>query len=595
MPKGRLLPSWLEGVEFVVGRKPLSLKRCPRAARLRLHVATLCLSPALAMVISAAQAQTLTPDMLSPTRDGVSAASELRLGPATDRQNSLNSPNSQNAPNSSQSDAADPDAPAPSRIGKIPTYGVPPAAGAAVTGYNSLNRRKPLKKPYPGEPKAPVSPGPGSPIPIVPEPPLTVVPSSLANKPPLPPALIGTVPGQPLRKRLKPDIDPFGPVGDYAGSFLVKSAVEVSGGYNSNPGRFTAPRGSPFYMISPEFLMVSDWSRHAVIADLRGSFTGYSQQFPSTDGTVSGVPENVDRPDFIGHVDGRLDVSKETRLTAQGRLRVATDNPGSPNVQFGLAKYPLFAALGTTLGLEQDYNRLSFGVGATFDRITYQDSKLTDGTSSSNIDRNYNQTGGVGRASYDILPGLRPFVEISADTRKRDTDVDRLGFNRNSSGASGRVGSTFELTRLITGEASIGYGARMYQDARLANLTGLLTTGVVTWQLTPLTALRAIATTSLDETTLANASGVVTRTYTGEVVHDFRRWLTGIGRFTYGTLDYQGAGRTDELYSASLDVIYRLSREWQLKAQIRRDDIKSNVPGSTTTANTVMVGVRAQN
>ena len=41
----------------------------------------------------------------------------------------------------------------------------------------------------------------------------------------------------------------------------------------------------------------------------------------------------IDRPNFIGHIDGRLDVSNDTRLLAQGRLLVTTDNPGSPNVQ----------------------------------------------------------------------------------------------------------------------------------------------------------------------------------------------------------------------------------------------------------------------
>ena len=541
-----------------------------------MRTAVLCVVVGATLASAEVSAQTITPGMLSPVRDGISAASELRL-------NQVNQATDATA------------TPAPSRIGKIPTYGVAVGSGAADTGYNSLNRRKPAKKPYPGEPKALKSPGPASPIPILPELPLTIPPSSLASKPPLPPALVGTVPGQPARRRLKADLDPFGPVGDYAGSFLIKSALEVSAGYNTNPGRFQTPRGSAFYLISPEFLAVSDWSRHALIADLRGSFNGYAQQYPSPDGTISGTPTNIDRPDFTGHVDGRLDVTNETRLTTQARLRVATDNPGSPNVPAGLAKYPIYTALGSTIGAEQDFNRFSVGVGATVDALRYQDSKLTDGSLNSNIDRNYNQYGGVARASYDILPGLRPFVEFSADTRKRETDVDRLGFNRNSTGASGRAGSTFEFTRLITGEASIGYGFRMYQDSRLNNLTGLLTAGSLTWQATPLTAFRVTATSSLDEATLANASGVVSRTYTGEVVHDFRRWLTGIGRFTYGTFEYQGAGRTDEIYSASADIIFRLSRSLQLKAQVRRDDIKSNVPGGSSTASAVMVGVRVQN
>ena len=47
-------------------------------------------------------------------------------------------------------------------------------------------------------------------------------PSEPANRPPLPPAMAGSVLGQPLRKRLVIDDDPFGPVGDYVGSFLVE-------------------------------------------------------------------------------------------------------------------------------------------------------------------------------------------------------------------------------------------------------------------------------------------------------------------------------------------------------------------------------------
>ena len=149
--------------------------------------------------------------------------------------------------------------------------------------------------------------------------------------------MAGTVPGQPLRKRMVIDDDPFGAVGDYVGSFLVKGAVELSAGYDTNPGRLAVPQGSPFYVIAPEFLAVSDWERHAVVADLRGSFTGYGNDLtPNANGTPLSAPIELQRPNFIGHIDGRLDVSRDTRLLGQGRLLVATDNPGSPNVQAGL-------------------------------------------------------------------------------------------------------------------------------------------------------------------------------------------------------------------------------------------------------------------
>ena len=63
------------------------------------------------------------------------------------------------------------------------------------------------------------------------------------------------------------------------------------------------------------------------------------------------------------------------RLTAQARLRVATDNPGSPNVQAGLARYPVYATLGGTFGIDQNFNRLQVSAGATVDRTAYTELK----------------------------------------------------------------------------------------------------------------------------------------------------------------------------------------------------------------------------
>ena len=346
------------------------------------------LLPCLALIAvweTHAHAQTLTPDMLRPVPDGFVTPQDSPLRKTSD-------------PLGGDTDdpkKADRYAPAPSRIGKIPTYGQPAASGASNSGFNSLNGVRKKTKLYPGQPKPKPSPGPGSPAPLPVDPNvrlrLSIPPSETANHPPVAPAMAGTVVGQPTRKRLKTDDDPFGAVGDYVGGFLVKSAVELSGGYDTNPGRISPPKGSPYYVIAPEFLAVSDWERHALVADLRGSFTGYADSFPPpADGSVLAAPTNVDRPDFTGHVDGRIDVTKDTRITAEARLRVGTDNPGSPNVQAGLASYPIYTTLGGTFGIDQNFNRLQVSAGATVDRTDYTNSKLTDGTTTTNDDRDFN-------------------------------------------------------------------------------------------------------------------------------------------------------------------------------------------------------------
>ena len=570
----------------------------PARGRRRRATILRALLPCLGLIAfeSFAQAQTLTPALLRPVRDGFVSPQESPLRRTSDATSDTAGDRTGDAANDAK--LRDKDTPAPSRIGQIPTYGLPAASGASTSGFDSLNRTRKRTKFYPGQARPKPPPGPGSRPPVISAGParLSIPPSETANKTPTPPAMAGTVAGQPPRKRLKIDDDPFGAVGDYAGGFLVKSAVELSGGYDTNPSRTFVPKGSPFYVVAPEFLAVSDWERHAVVADLRGSFTGYGNTFPPpADGTISSAPTSLDRPDFTGHIDGRLDVSHDTRLLGEARLRVSTDNPGSPNIQAGLAKYPVYTVLGSTVGVDQNFNRLQLSAGGTVDRTVYTDSKLTDGTSTSNDDRNFNQFGGVGRVSYDLLPGVKPFAEVEGDSRVHDVRFDRSGFRRDSSGGYAKAGSSFEFSRLLTGEFSLGYAARDYVDPRLDRLQGLLTSASLTWTATPLTTAKFYSSTSIDETTVPGVSGVLTHIYTVEADHDFRRWLTAIGKFTWGSLDYQGDGRSDKIYTVSGDLIYKMTRNLWVKGTLRRDWLDSNIAGNSTASTVAMVGVRLQN
>jgi hypothetical protein len=554
----------------------------------------------LALHPSPACAQRLTPGLFNPERDHFVAPQDRPLQKTAGTGDDTSADPDQSANSDANSDPTPRGRPAPSRIGQLPTYDVPAASGTGSSGFDSLNRTRKQPKYYPGQIKPKPRAGPGSPPPpvnIAGQLRSSILTAETApNRPPIAPAMAGTVPGQPPRKRLKVDDDPFGATGDYAGSFLIKSALEISGGYDSNPGRISPPKGLPSYVIAPEFLAVSNWDRHALVADLRGSFTGYGGSLPQTiDGAANSAPTNVDRPDFTGHVDGRIDVSTDTALTAQARLRIATDNPGSPNIQAGLARYPNFATLGGTFGFDQRFNRLQVSAGAVIERTAYQNSLLTDGETSSNDDRNFNQYGGVGRISYELTPAVKPFAEIEGDSRIHDLPFDRSGYQRDSSGGYAKAGSSFEFSRLLVGEASVGYAARDYVDPRLNRLEGLLTSASLIWTPTPLTTAKFIADTQIAETTLAATSGVLVHTFAFEVDHDFRRWLTAIGKFTYGTYEYQGDNRNDKTYSLEGDLLYKLTRSLWVKGTLRHDILDSSTPLSSSKATVGMLGVRLQN
>lgn len=487
-----------------------------------------------------------------------------------------------------------------------PSFGVAAAAGAADTGYDSLNRKRKIARkragysPTVGPPTPGPAPTPITPVivPIAPTSPALPT-AATANRSRVAPAMNGSVEGQPFRRRLKADDDPFGAVGFYRGPFLVKPAIEFLTGYDSNPGRIVGGKGSWLYMVAPELTAASDWERHSLTADLRGSFTGYGLRneagcdcLPGS--TASPLPVNIDRPNFIGKVNGRFDVSRDTRVLSEARLVVGTDNPGSLNIQTNLLRYPIFTSTGGSLGVAQTFNRFEVSATGTYDRTVYQNSTFSDRSTGTNVDRNFDQLGGVLRGSYEIMPTVRPFGEVAVDRRERDTQLDRFGYARSSKGDTVRVGSTFELGRLITGEASVGYTTRKYEDARLLGISGLVTTAALAWRPTGLTTVRFAAVSSVDESVLPGVSGAFTQTYTAEVEHAFRRYLIATLRTGMTNVTYEGLDRADKVYSIGGDLVYKFTRDVQAKAQIRHDWLNSSLSAANYDATLFMIGMRLQ-
>src|SRR5262249_38193494 len=272
---------------------------------------------------------------------------------------------------------------------------------------------------------------------------------------------------------------PYAPLGIEAGAFYMYPAIELIGGYSTNPGHEPGGNGARFYTVAPELRAQSDWIRHELKVDLRGSYIGYSP-----DETPS-----LSRPYLNGKIDGRIDVHEDTRVDLGTRVLVSTDNPGSPNLQAGLAKLPIYVTGGGIVGFGQRFNRFDLSIKGSVDRTIYQESLLTDGSTSSNDDRNFDQYAGVLRGGYEA-PGLMPFAELAIDTRIHDLNADSSGYQRNSNGIAGKAGAKFELSRALVGEAALGYAQRVYEDPRLADISGLIGNASLIWTASALTTVK---------------------------------------------------------------------------------------------------------
>jgi hypothetical protein len=513
-----------------------------------------------------------------------------------------------------------------------------PASGAGNTGYDSTNARKRTKlrgtepapnpvaptadanaetpdgPPPPVDPKAAaanaqaIAPGVAAPY-VVPRyqvpPPDT---DAFAAAPGAPPVELGPIRKLPPKRKAhtEPD-DPYAPLGVRAGAFDLFPAVELIGGYDTNPAHVAGSAGAALYTVAPELRAQSDWSRHELKVDLRGSYTDYS---PDETPALS-------RPYFNGKVDGRIDATRDTHIDLDTRLLISTDNPGSPNLQAGIAKLPVFATFGGSGGVTHQFNRFELGVKGDVERTVYQDSTLTDGTIASNADQNYNQYTGTLRGGYELMPGVKPFVEVSTDSRLHDLATDFNGFQRDSTGLIGKVGATFDLTGRLTGEIAVGYERRNYVDPRFDTLDAPIGNASLIWTATALTTVKLSASSVVGESTIPGVSGIIYRNIGLQIDHALRRWLIATAKFGFGVNTYKGGSdtstgsaaicdcvistpgdtspdRQDLVYEIGFGLTYKLSREVQIKGEVRRDWLHSNVAGNDYTSNVFLLGLRLQ-
>ena len=401
------------------------------------------------------------------------------------------------------------------------------------------------------------------------------------------PPLIGLPDGPerlpPPQRRKPPEADPWASLGLRTGGVTVLPAIEQAIGYDTNPNRVsTGVKGSAVHRTEAELRLRSDWPTHALTGALRGSYSAY----PGVRG--------ANRPEGEGNLALRLDVLRDTEIDLESRFRLDTQRPGSPELNVAVRDRPIVATLGASAGVTQRFNRLALGLRGSVERFAFEDARLTDGTVLDQGDRDLTQGTLRLRGTYELTPGLIPFVEAAVDARVHDRSIDRAGLRRDSTGVTARAGSTFEVTRTLTGEVSAGYQARDYEDPRLRELRGPVGEAALVWSASPLTTVRLRAVAVLDETTIPEASGAVAARGTLEVQHDLRRNLSVTAAATLAEADYRGIRLREETRSGTLRVDYKVTRSVALRASFTHERLTSTSPGADYTANVYFVGLRFQ-
>jgi hypothetical protein len=347
-------------------------------------------------------------------------------------------------------------------------------------------------------------------------------------------------------QRPRPELDPLGV---RLGSFVVKPSLDIGGTFNTNVfGTHGGERSDFIATEAPSVDVTSDWGNHAIAFHANGDF----RQF------ATNTTENVNN--FVTAVEGRLDILRGQYLEAAAGYQVQHEDRASPDATLG--KFPTEYDVTTgRLSYVRSQTRIGVEVDATLDQYQFSNEPTgAGGGEFINSDRNREVYTLTPRVSYEINPGYQAFVEVTGNARKYDRRFDANGFERSSAGYGAAVGTQFDLGRIITGSAYVGYQDQQYDDHRLSSTSGLWFGGSLLWNVTDLTSAKLTLTRTIEETILNNSSGFFDTEVAATVEHELLRNILIGGGLTYANSDYQGISRSDDLYGVNATARWLFNR-----------------------------------
>jgi hypothetical protein len=375
--------------------------------------------------------------------------------------------------------------------------------------------------------------------------------------------------------------DDYAPLGLRTGTFTWMPALETSAGRSSNiAGKPSALPGAVF-TVAPELVGKSDWSRHELQIDLRGSYA------------ATPVDHDYDKPNGQIQLRGRIDLSDEMRMDVrtgwswERQSNSSSDNPAETGVGSDLQTRT------ASLGITRDAGLIALTLRGDVERSDYSGGTTTTGAPLGSEVQNNTRLIGALRATVGSPGSLRPFVELQASHRDYDQDLIS-GSRRDGVGAAVKVGAVADLGPTLRGEISTGWGTERADDRTLPVMSGWLLDGSLAWSPTRLTVVKVTAKTEFQPTTLAGSPGAVSRTVGLTLDQSLRRDLVATAGIAFTGKSYFGVTQDERDVILSTGLTYKVNRNLQTFVRGSWEKFGSNIAGADYSTAVVMLGVRVQ-
>ena len=361
------------------------------------------------------------------------------------------------------------------------------------------------------------------------------------------------------------------------GSFIVLPTANASVAFDDNVfADNTNKKSDTITNVDGSVDVVSDWSRHALELYAGGGGSFYARNNDQDQGYAN-----------VG-ISGLLDIHRGFWIKGYGKYTFAPEERGFGESSLGFDE-PIFtqAADGKLLA-HREFNRLWLELGGDVERQTYGDAKLAGVT----VDQSFRDGtiyGGIARVGYEVSPRTSVFVEGGATTRDF-TDAQFDGDQYNA-----LAGFRYELTRLVSGEAAMGY-MHFRSSGGLDDADTWSYRGQLAWEATPLMSVALVGSRNLGSpTNLSGASNTIDSDIGVRADYAFRRDVTLTAGVGYGWLDYIDINRSDTYFKLTTGAEYEFRPSLSLWANYAFSQSDSDdATAIEYDKNVVMFGLRAK-
>ncbi len=361
------------------------------------------------------------------------------------------------------------------------------------------------------------------------------------------------------------------PSGIMLGTFLLRPAIEQGIGYErTKSGDETDTRS--FSTTTLRGSLTSDWSRHQLTIDGAGT---YERNFSGNDNT---------EPEVNVGADLRLDLSGETTANLTAGYSLEREDMADPNAVSGAQVQSAVQNYAAGARIQRNFGLIRGTLGATVDRETYGDVKLSDGSELSQSDRNTWTGILTARIGYELSPALIPFVEGSGGRVRYDDERDSSGYARSGDLYGGRTGLEFDLGEKLRGEIGIGFDRQTFDDERLKAINAFAADGAVDWSPQRGTNVNLGLRTAIEPSTTPGESGYISYLASTEITQEVRSNLVARLTGSYEWRDFPTSSSSNQnVYIVGTGLAWNFNRYLALSGDVSYE--------LTTQKNTADTGV----